>query len=188
MIASAVFVSLALAADPPKDLPKERPKHPVDRAFSLNRTSTGYIAAGNLAGTLYAFHVRGHELKYLGTASPPAFSIDGVVMQVKLVPRAAFGGPPAKMLETHKRFEQDHLAGTAKGMTFRDHDMCRRAKFPYQQWLAESAGNISQAFVTFEVGDYVVMVVAPYENERRRQLVASAIGDVCESFGREKAS
>ena len=188
MIASSLFLSLALAAEPPKAPPKELQKHPVDRAFSLSRTSTGYIAAGNLAGTLYAFHVRGHELKYLGTASPPAFSIDGVVMQVKIVPRAAFGGPPARMLQSHKRYEQEHLARTEKGMKFRDHEMCGKAKLPHQQWLAESPGGISQAYVTFEVGDYVVMVVAPYENERRRQVVTPAIGDVCESFGREKAS
>lgn len=180
MISAALFVSLALAAD--------LPKHPVDRAFSLNRSSTGYVAAGNLAGTLYAFHVRGLELKYLGTGSPPMFSIDGVVMQVKIVSRAAFGGAPGKTLETHKRYEQDYQARESKGITFRDHDMCRNAKVPHQQWLAESPGGLAQAYVTFEVGDYVVMVVAPYENERRRQVVANAIGDVCGSFSREKAS
>ena len=120
---AAFALALALAAD--------LPPHPADRAFSLNRTSTGYIVAGNLSGTLYAFHVRGEKLKKLGTASQPMFSIDGVVMQVKIVPHAVFGGPAASMRETHKRFEQAHQARTTKGVTFRDHGLGSGAKYPH---------------------------------------------------------
>jgi hypothetical protein len=177
---AAIALALVLARD--------LPPPPVERGFSLNRSSTGYIVAGNLSGTLYAFHVRGEKLKYLGTASPPVFSIDGVVMQVKIVAHSAFGGPRAAMLQTHKRFEQEHQARSTKGVAFRDHDLCQGARYPHQQWIAQAQGGISQAYVTFEVGDNVVMVVAPYENEQRRKVVAEAIGDVCRSFATEKAA
>jgi hypothetical protein len=90
------------------------------------------------------------------------------------------------VLEAHKRFEQKHQSETVKGVTFGDHAMCRDAKFPFQQWTAKR-GALVQAYVTFEVGDYVLMIVAPYENEARREAVERAIEDVCASFKKEKA-
>ena len=166
--------------------PKKLTTPPSTRWFSLDRTSTGYVAGGNLDGTLWAFHVPGFEMKRLGGADSSTFSVDGKVVQVRAVPRKLIKGADAGMLEAHKRYEQEHQAGSAKGVAFRDHDLCRNAQVPHQQWLAKS-GAITQAVVTFEVGNYVLMVVSPYENERRARVVAETLDEVCRSFRREKS-
>ncbi len=185
----AIFAFLAAATAPFAQVdPKAVAPPPSERWFSLDRTSSGYVAGGNLAGTLWAFHVRGFDMKRLGGAASTTFSIDGVVMQVRPVPRSVIKGAAGGVLEAHKGYEQEHLAATAKDVTFGNHDFCRGAKVPFQQWTAQRAGDaMVQAYVTFEVGDYVMMVVAPYENEARRKVVARAIEDVCTSFQREKA-
>ena len=150
----------------------------------MAESSSGFIAAGNLSGNLWAFHVRGQEFKWLREPSK-LFAIDGVVMQVRLVNRATFPVTVPSVLQAHRKYEQEYQAKASPGVTFADHDMCRNAKLPHQHWLARSAA-VSQAYVTFEVGDYVVMVVAPYENEVRERAVARVIDDVCSSFVREK--
>jgi len=45
---------------------------------------------------------------------------------------------------------------------------------------------MSQAYVTFLVGDYVLMVMSPYESEVRERAVERAIGEVCSTFRTEK--
>ncbi|HUQ28368.1 MAG TPA: hypothetical protein VM051_07230 [Usitatibacter sp.] len=187
-LAALAFVAFANAClaqgDPATAMPP-----PSERWFSLDRTSSGYVAAGNLAGTLWAFHVRGFQMKRLGGAASTMFSIDGVVMQVRPVPRSVIKGAASGALQAHKRYEQEHQAATNPNLTFGDHDLCRGAKVPFEQWTAQRAGDaMVQAYVTFEVGDYVMMVVAPYENEARRKAVARALEDVCTSFQREKVA
>src|SRR6476646_472891 len=76
--------------------PKSVQQGPETRWFNLDRTSTGYVAAGSLAGTFWAFHVRGQEMKRL---APTTFSLDGVILQVRAVPRSVFkGGKGARPL------------------------------------------------------------------------------------------
>jgi hypothetical protein len=166
-------------AQPVQVDPKALQPPPESRWFNLDRTSSGYIAAGNLAGTYWAFHVRGQQMKLL---APSTFSLDGVVLQVRAIPRTALKSGPSDPLGAHKAYEQEHLASTVKGVSFRDHDFCRPAKAPYQQWIAQAPGGIAQAFVTFLVGDYVLMVMAPYENAKREELAARAIGEACTTF------
>ena len=36
--------------------------------------------------------------------------------------------------------------------------------------------------MSFEVGDYVLMVTSAFENDRRLQAVARAMGDVCKTM------
>jgi len=161
---------------------------PSERWFTVDRTSTGAVAGGNLAGTLWAFHVTGYDLKRLGDASATTFSIGGAVVQVRAIPRSVVKGASKGMLEAHKRYEQQHRAATAKGTTFRDHDLCRGTKLPHQDWIAQAPSDkVAQAHVTFAVGNYILMVVAPFENEERYQAVARVLGDVCKSFRVEKA-
>ena len=165
--------------------PKSVQQGPETRWFNLDRTSTGYLAAGNLAGTFWAFHVGGQEMKRLAATT---FSLDNVVLQVRAVPRSVFkGGTGMNALGAHKEYEQRHLADETKGTTFRDHAFCREAKAPHQQWISQAPGGISQAFVTFLVGDYVLMVAAPYENDARESAVARAMGEVCASFRTQRA-
>ena len=160
--------------------PKTMEPPPESRWFSLDRTSTGYIAAGNLGGALWAFHVRGQEMKKLAATT---FSLDGVVLQVRAIPKKALKiVGPANVLGAHKAFEQKHLAATMQNVAFRDHAFCQSARVPYQQWIAQVPGGIAQAFVTFLVGDYILMVMAPYENPKREELAARAIGEVCTTF------
>lgn len=166
-------------AQPAQVDPKTLQAPPETRWFNLDRTSSGYIAAGNLAGTYWAFHVRGQQMKLL---APSTFSLDGVVLQVRAVPRKVLKAGASDPLGAHKAYEQKHLAGTVKGVEFRDHDFCRTAQAPYQQWIAQAPGGIAQAFVTFVVGDYVLMVMAPYESAGREELAARAIGEVCTTF------
>jgi hypothetical protein len=187
-IAARLFFCVATAASAAApDAPNTPQPAPSERWFSLSRTSSGYLAAGNLGGTLWAFHVRGDDLKSLGSGSPPMFSINGVVLQVKAVSRAVLKSSASDILDAHRKYEQDYQARTLASVTFRDHDMCRNAKVPHRQWIAQSPPGISQAYVTFEVGDYVMMIVAPFEDERRRQAVARVLDDVCVSFQREKS-
>jgi hypothetical protein len=165
--------------------PKSLQGGPETRWFNLDRTSTGYVAAGNLAGTFWAFHVGGQEMKRLAATT---FSVDGVVLQVRAVPRSIIkGGAGVNALGAHKAYEQEHLSGEAKGTTFRDHGFCRDAGAPHQQWISQAPGGISQAFVTFLVGDYVLMVAAPYESEARERVVKRAIGETCATFRTQKA-
>ncbi|MBC8022731.1 MAG: hypothetical protein H7Y14_06410 [Burkholderiales bacterium] len=180
----ALASSLATAQLDPKNLPD----FPSEQWFSLARTSTGYLAGGNLAGTLWAFHVRGDELKKLGEGDPPTFAINGVLLQVKAVSRTVLETGRGGILQAHKKYEQGHQAQTSKGVAFGDHDLCRNAAVPHQQWIARAPSGLTQAFVTFEVGDYVLMVVSAYEDEKRRQAVVRAVDDLCRSFKREKAS
>src|SRR6478672_457578 len=124
--------------------PKTLQGGPETRWFNLDRTSTGYIAAGNLAGTFWAFHVRGQEMKRLAVTT---FALDGVVFQVRAIPRSIIkGGTGMNALGAHKAFEHQHLAET-KGTTFHDHNFCRDAKVPYQQWISQAPGDMSQAYV-----------------------------------------
>lgn len=175
----AAFGTLAQAQIDPKALQKG----PETRWFNLDKTSTGYIAAGNLAGTFWAFHVRGQEMKRLEVTT---FGLDGVIFQVRAVPRNIVkGGTGMNALGAHKAFEQKHL-GQTRGTTFRDHNFCRDAKVPYQQWVSQAPGDMSQAYVTFVVGDYVLMVMSPYESEVRERAVERAIGEVCSTFRTEK--
>ena len=182
--ASLFFLAAACAFAQNKVDPKTLQAPPETRWFNLDRTSTGYIAAGNLGGTLWAFHVRGFEMKKL---APTTFSLDGVVLQVRAIPKSVLKATGASsILGVHKAYEQKHLAATIKDVTFRDHDFCRSAVVPYQQWIAQAPGGISQAFVTFAVGNYILMVMAPYENARREELAARAIGEVCTTFQEPK--
>jgi hypothetical protein len=164
--------------------PKAPQAGPETRWFNLDRTSTGYLAAGNLAGTFWAFHVRGQEMKRLAVTT---FAVDGVVFQVRAVPRSVFkGGKGMNALGAHKTFEQQHLAET-RGTTFGDHPFCRDAKLPHQQWTSQAPGDMSQAYVTFVVGDYVLMVMSPYESEKRERAVERAFGEVCSTFRTERS-
>jgi hypothetical protein len=164
--------------------PKALQSGPETRWFNLDRTSTGYIAAGNLAGTFWAFHVRGQEMKRLDVTT---FALDGVVFQVRAIPRKIIkGGTGMNALGAHKAFERQHLAQT-QGTTFRDHNFCRDSKVPYQQWISQAPGDMSQAYVTFLVGDYVLMVMSPFESEVRERAVERAIGEVCATFRTEKS-
>jgi hypothetical protein len=184
LAAGALFAACMPLAQAQVD-PKSLQQGPETRWFNLDRTSTGYVVAGNLAGTFWAFHVRGQEMKRL---APTTFSLDGVILQVRAVPRSVFkGGTGAKPLDAHKAYEQDHLAGEAKNTTFRDHGFCREARTSHQQWIAKAPAGISQAYVTFVVGDYVLMVAAPYENEARERVVERSIGEVCSTFRTQKA-
>jgi hypothetical protein len=165
--------------------PKTLQSGPETRWFNLDKTTTGYIAAGNLAGTFWAFHVRGQEFKRLAVTT---FSLDGVILQVRAIPRSIVkGGTGMNALAAHKAYEQQHLTEETRGTTFRDHGFCRDAKVPHQQWISQAPGGISQAFVTFVVGDYVLMVAAPYENDVRERAVERAMGDVCSTFRLEAA-
>jgi hypothetical protein len=176
----AAFVTLAHAQTDPKTLQRG----PETRWFNVDRTTTGYIAAGNLAGTFWVFHVRGQEMKRLAVTT---FALDGVVLQVRAVPRSIFkGGTGMNALGAHKVFEQQHLA-EAKGTTFRDHAFCRDAKVAYQQWISQAPGDMAQAYVTFVVGDYVLMVMSPFESEMRERAVERAFGEVCSTFRTEKS-
>src|SRR6478736_8793260 len=88
--------------------PKSVQQGPETRWFNLDRTSTGYVAAGNLAGTFWAFHVRGQEMKRLAVTT---FALDGVVLQVLAIPRKIIkGGTGMNALGAHKAFEHQHLA------------------------------------------------------------------------------
>jgi hypothetical protein len=184
----AAWVLLAAATMAFADIdPNTLQAPPSERWFSLDKTSTGYVAGGNLAGTLWAFHVRGEQMKRLGAEASTTFSLDGAVIQVRAIPRTVVTAGTGDILAAHKRYEQEHQVSATKGVTFGDHAFCTGAKVPHAQWTAQSGGLV-QAYVTFEVGDYVLMVVSPYENEARRAVVANALQDVCTSFRREKAS
>ena len=184
-IAAIVFALFAASAFAQQvEMPKNLQPAPSERPFSVTRSSTGFLAAGNLGGNLWAFHVRGQDFKWLREQSR-LFAIDGVVMQVRIVNRSNFSITLPSVLQSHKKFEQDYQAKASPGVTFGDHDMCHNAKVPHQHWLAKSAA-ITQAYVTFEVGDNVLMVIVPYENEERRKAAARVIDDVCSSFVRER--
>lgn len=183
-IAALLAVVLAPTLAAAQVDPKAPGKGPETRWFNLDRSSTGFIAAGNLAGTFWAFHVRGHEMKRLAVTT---FSLDGVILQVRAVPRKAVeGGSGMNPLGAHKAYEERHLSQDTKGTTFGDHDYCRDAKVPYQQWVAKAPDGISQAFVTFLVGDYVLMVGSPYENDIRERRAAQALAEVCSTFRVQK--
>ena len=185
LAACAVFAAACIPLAQAQVDPKSLQAGPETRWFNLDRTSAGYVAAGNLAGTFWAFHVRGQEMKRL---APTTFSLDGAILQVRAVPRSVFkGGTGTNALGAHKAYEQEHLAGEAKGMTFRDHRFCREAAVPHEQWIAHAPGGISQAFVTFLAGDYVLMVAAPFENEARERVVERSIGEACATFRTQKA-
>jgi uncharacterized protein (DUF2252 family) len=185
LAALLVFVSSAhVFAQSMQVDPRTLQQAPETRWFNLDRTSTGYIAAGNLGGTLWAFHVRGFEMKKL---APTTFSLDGVVLQVRAIPKRALKlAGPADVLGAHKAYEQKHIAATAAHVAFRSHEFCRSASVPYQQWIAQVPGGITQAFVTFLVGDYILMVMAPYENAKREELAGRALGEVCTTFQEPK--
>jgi hypothetical protein len=181
--ALAFFAAIGTLAHAQVD-PKTLQQGPETRWFNLDKTTTGYIAAGNLAGTFWAFHVRGQDMKRLEVTT---FGLDGVIFQVRAIPRKIIkGGTGMNALGAHKAFEQKHLA-EKKGTTFRDHNFCRDAKVPYQQWISQAPGDMSQAYVTFLVGDYVLMVMSPYENEKRERAVETALGEVCTTFRTEKS-
>jgi hypothetical protein len=183
LAACTLFVAFAACAQAQVD-PKTPLPGPETRWFNLDRSSSGYIAAGNLAGTFWAFHVRGSEMKRLAATT---FSLDGVILQVRAVPRTVVkGGTGLNALGAHKAYEQQHLAEDTKGTTFRDHNYCRDAKVPHQQWVSQAPGGVSEAFVTFLVGDYVLMVGSPYENDVRERRVERAIGEVCSTFRTQK--
>ena len=189
----AAIASLAAAAALAQqiEMPKDLQAPPSERWFSITRSSAGFLAGGNLGGTLWAFHVRGQDFKWLGKGNPPLFAIDGVVMQVKVVNRRLVTMTGPSILREHKRFEQDYQARNNKGVTFHETDICRNAKIAHQQWIEQAPAapgkpGIAQAYVTFEVGDYILRVVAPYENDVRKQAVERVMDDVCSSFLREK--
>lgn len=178
----------ALAAAQAID-PRKLPPASSTRWFNLNKTSTGYVAAGKLGDEIWAFHVRGDELRNFPETSSPTFSIDGVVLQVKAVHRGAFASDGHDVLEAHRKYEQEFERKRAEGaIQYTDTRVCAGAKLPHREWVAQSTRGetVSRAYVTFQVGDYVLMVVAPYENELRARTVARAIDEICRSFTREK--
>ena len=156
---------------------------PSKRWFSIDLTDTGIVAGGNLEGTAWAFHIRGEGFKRLGDTT---FAIGGAVMQVRVIPRSVLPKEATDVLAAHKKFEQDYQNRNAKGaMQFAAHPFCIGTKVPHEQWTARLPGDttgIVQATVTFRVGDYVLMVSAPFENETRLQAVARTMGDVCSTI------
>src|SRR6185295_9960217 len=72
---------------------------PSSRWFSIDQTSNGYVAGGNLEGTAWAFHVQGVEIKRLGDRNSTTFSVDGAVIQVVPVPRGTIPGAESNVLE-----------------------------------------------------------------------------------------
>ncbi len=163
---------------------------PSSRWFSVDQTSNGYVAGGNLEGTAWAFHVQGTQYKVLGDKNSTTFSVDGAVIQVVPVPRGTIPGATSNVLEAHRKFEQEHQRrNSPKGIEFAEQGFCRGAQFPHQEWTARMPsirGPIAQAVVTFEVGNYVLMMVLPFENETRERAVARTINDICLSFRRQK--
>ena len=153
---------------------------PSRRWFSLDETDAGFVAGGNLEGTAWAFHVRGEDRKRL---DPTTFAVGGAVINVKVVPRSALPKTSTNVLAAHKRWEQDHQQRNAKSpIQFAEHPFCNASKVAHEQWTARVPSDprgIVQAVVTFEVGDYVLMVSAPFESEKRLQAVARAMADVC---------
>jgi len=163
---------------------------PASRWLSIDQTSNGFVAGGNLRGTAWAFHVQGAQMKRLGDKNSTTFSVDGAVIQVVPVPRGTIPGADSNVLEAHRKFEQEHQRrNSPKGIEFGEQGFCRGAQFPHQEWTARMPsvkGPVMQAVVTFEVGNYVLMVVLPFENEARERVVARTIGDICASFRRQK--
>src|SRR5829696_2727687 len=110
---------------------------PVARWLSIDRTSNGFVAGGNLDGTAWAFHVQGTEMKRLGDRNSTTFSVDGAVIQLVPVPRGAIPGASANALEAHRKFEQEHQRrNSPKGIEFAEQGFCRAAQFPHQEWTA----------------------------------------------------
>jgi hypothetical protein len=164
---------------------------PAARWLSIDQTSNGFVAGGNLDGTAWAFHVQGTQMKRLGERNSSTFSVDGAVIQLVPVPKSAIPGASASnALEAHRRFEQEHQRGKSpQGAEFVTQGFCQGAQFPHQEWTARLPsvkGPVMQAVVTFEVGNYVLMVVLPFENEARERVVARTIGDICATFRRQK--
>ena len=163
---------------------------PVSRWFSIDQTSNGFVAGGNLEGTAWAFHVQGVEMKRLGDKNSTTFSVDGAVIQVVPVPRGTIPGADSNLLDAHRKFEQEHQRrNSPKGIEFSEQGFCRGAQFPHQEWTARMPsvrGPVAQAIVTFEVGKYVLMMVLPFENDARQRAVARTIGDICTTFRRQK--
>jgi hypothetical protein len=163
---------------------------PVARWFSIDQTSNGFVAGGNLDGTAWAFHVQGTQMKRLGDKNSTTFSVDGAVIQVVPVPRTAIPGAGDNVLDAHRKFEQEHQRrDSPKGIDFTEQGFCRGAQFPHREWsvrMASVRGPVAQAIVTFEVGKYVLMMVLPFENEERERVVARTINDICTTFRRQK--
>ena len=180
-LAFAMAPAIAAAQVDPKTL--QAP--PASRWFNLDRSSTGYVAGGNLGGMLWAFHVRGYEMKRL---QPTTFSIDGAILQVRAVPRESVKDAQGGLLAAHKRAEQAYQAKGMAGVTFVEHDFCRGSSVAHEQWVARAPSGVAQAFVTFEVGDYILMVMSPYENEQRRAVAARSLGEVCSTLQLNKLS
>jgi hypothetical protein len=188
-LAALLFAMAPLVAAAQVD-PKTLQAPPVARWFSIDQTSNGFVAGGNLGGTAWAFHVQGEKMKRLGDKNSTTFSVDGAVIQVVPVPRSVIPGASAGVLDAHRKFEQEHQRrNSPQGIEFAEQGFCRGAQFPHKEWtvrMPSVRGPVMQAIVTFEAGDYVLMVVLPFENEARERVVARTIGDICTTFRRQK--
>jgi hypothetical protein len=188
-MALALLATATLVQGAAKESPKTGPW------LKVARSANGFLVGGYLDGVLYGFEIPGSDIKSVGEGKQPLMTVDGVFFQVRAIPKSEFASLAPDALEAHKRYEQKLQRQSFQGVTFADHDFCDNSKARHGQWMAEvppdpappAAGRTPyQVYVTFEVGDSVLMVGSAYGNDEQKRAVARKIDGICRSFVRER--
>ena len=188
-IALALLATSTVAQDPPKESPKTGPW------LKVAKSANGFLVGGYLDGVLYGFEIPGSEIKPVGDGREPLMTVDGVFLQVRAIRKSEFASIAPDALEAHKRYEQKFQREGFPGATFADHDYCDNSKVRHGQWMMEAPPNPAlpegrrtphQVYVTFEVGDSVLLVGSLYGNDEQKHAMARKIDGICRSFVRER--
>jgi len=191
-MALLALATLVAAQEPPKDAPKQAPKPWI----KIVKAGNGYLVGGYIDNVLYGFEIPGTEIKSVGKGEQPLVVVDGVFLQFQVVAKSLFGALDADSLEAFRKYEQKYQAESFRGVTFSDHDFCQNAKVRHRDWVSEMPPNPNappdavrtpyQVYVTFEVGDSVLMVGSAYGNEEQKRATARKIDAICRTFVRER--
>jgi hypothetical protein len=147
--------------------------------LSIFKSETGFKFDGNLGGTKFAFEIPGQQIK---TTAEPMVTIDGVFFQFVPVNQSAIPRQGGSILNAHKKWEQRHQQRLLPGAQFHDDDLCPTSELQHQHWVAGIPGKPTQAFITVEVGGFVLLAGTAYSNDDEYAAMAKKLNGFCTTF------
>ena len=149
--------------------------------LEVRKGQGGFLFSGQVEGTRWSFVLPGSDIKQ--AAGQPIMMVDGLLLQVRQVPRKAFESEPGPMLDAQRAYEQKYQRENFPDATVKGIAMCKGAKTGYREWMTTYGRNNTykeHVYVTFEVGPTAVMMVnSAFDTDEQKKKVEQLVAAIC---------